>query len=144
MKGSMRKGKKNMKQKSLLVCISIAVLFLLTACSSKDAEPKIIPNVPVSMVNGVLYFGADEGTPMGDSGCVIGHITSVIDKDAIPTEDGQANYGAVGDYYTEGGDVLNAFRSTDDCWQDYFSEEDSWYEFYSYEEWIKRYGSKTE
>ena len=49
---------------------------------------------------GILYYGTDETGPMGDSGCIGGHIESSVSKDNIPNEHEQSNFGCIGNPYT--------------------------------------------
>ncbi|MBS6395971.1 MAG: hypothetical protein KH452_02285 [Clostridiales bacterium] len=54
----------------------------------------------VIRVNDTLYYGSDETGPMGDSGCIEGHIASSVESTEIPGENGVSNFGCVGNPYT--------------------------------------------
>ncbi|MDO5406311.1 MAG: hypothetical protein Q4F28_03135 [Eubacteriales bacterium] len=51
-------------------------------------------------VNGTLYHGTKETGPMGDSGCVRGAIRSSVPAGELPDEEGESNFGCVGESYT--------------------------------------------
>ena len=52
------------------------------------------------MADGNLYYKTDETGPMGDSGCVSGYISSTVEFDKTPKQNGQSNFGCVGNPYT--------------------------------------------
>ena len=53
-------------------------------------QNSVKPEERIIMINNKLYYGTSETGPMGDSGCVEGNILSSIDKNEIPTENGQS------------------------------------------------------
>lgn len=57
-------------------------------------------------VNDTLYYGIDQTGPMGDAGAVAGEIASETSKGAVPTENGQSNFGCVGNAYTIGEETI--------------------------------------
>lgn len=93
-----------MKRKGLLL---LGLLLGLTACGQEplqvdeDALAMAYEN-RLLMVNDALYYGTDQTGPMGDAGAVAGEITSETAKGAVPTENGQSNFGCVGNAYTDG------------------------------------------
>ncbi len=58
------------------------------------------------MVNDTLFYGTDQTGPMGDSEAVAGEITSETSEGAVPTENGQSNFGCVGSSYTMGEETI--------------------------------------
>ena len=58
------------------------------------------------MVNDTLYYGTDQTGPMGDSEAVAGEIMSETSEGAVPTENGQSNFGCVGNAYTIGEETI--------------------------------------
>ena len=54
----------------------------------------------ILMINDKLYYGSDETGPMGDAGCVEGKIASTVEAGTIPVENGQSNFGCIGNPYT--------------------------------------------
>lgn len=53
------------------------------------------------MLNNTLYYGTAETGPMRDSECVDGQILSTVERDEIPTEHGQSNFGCIGSSFTK-------------------------------------------
>ena len=81
------------------ICIIGAMLLLaVSGCSKK--EEKVEPEDRVFMVNDTLYYGTEETGPMGDAGCVEGEILSTTKAGELPTENGQSNFGGIGNPYT--------------------------------------------
>ena len=66
--------------------------------------------------NDKLYYGTLETGPMGDSWCVEGEITSSVEKNKIPSENGQSNFGNIGSYYTKDDGNGQVMVSIDDKW----------------------------
>ena len=58
------------------------------------------------MVNDTLYYGTDQTGPMGDSEAVAGEITLETSEGAVPTANGQSNFGCVGNAYTIGEETI--------------------------------------
>lgn len=71
---------------------------------------------------GRLYRGTNDTGPMGDAGSVSGTITSTVTDGSVPTEDGQTNFGAVGNQYTwdSGDGFIMVF--IDDEWYCFYEE----------------------
>ena len=93
-----------MKRKGLLL---FGLLLGLTACGQET--PQVDENAlamayesRLLMVNDTLYYGTDQTGPMGDAGAVAGEIASETSEGAVPTENGQSNFGCVGNAYTIG------------------------------------------
>lgn len=124
----------------LYTAASLLLLVMLTACSpsgvsqaSTEAEEslqadgtkeargsKIADSVfenRVLIVDGTIYYGTSETGPMGDSDAVDGYIQSSLEPDVIPYEEGQSNFGCVGNPYTwDTGDGSIMVLSEDDEW----------------------------
>ena len=54
----------------------------------------------ILFADGAIYYGTSEIGPMGDSGSVDGYISSSLEPEAIPGEEGQSNFGCIGSPYT--------------------------------------------
>ena len=95
-----------MKRKGLLL---LGLLLGLTACGQ---EPAQVDENAVAMAyeNRLLMvndtYSTDQTGPMGDSEAVAGEITSETSEGAVPTENGQSNFGCVGDAYTIGEETI--------------------------------------
>jgi hypothetical protein len=50
--------------------------------------------------DGVLYYDTDETGPMGDKDAVAGYIQGSVESGEIPQEDGESNFGCIGNPYT--------------------------------------------
>lgn len=97
-----------MKRKGLLL---FGLLLGLTACGQE--MPQVDENAlamayenRLLMVNDTLYYGTDQTGPMGDSEAVAGEIMSETSEGAVPTENGQSNFGCVGNAYTIGEETI--------------------------------------
>lgn len=102
----------------LSVMIYFCVILGLSACrqqSSVKQEERIL------MINDKLYYGTSETGPMGDSEYVDGEIVSSVEKDKMPTENGQSNFGYVG----------NSFTKDDGDGEIMVFIEDEWFWFYN-------------
>ena len=75
-------------------------LLILAAAGCSDKEPEVASTERILMVNNTLYYGTEETGPMGDAGCVEGEIQSTVSAGEIPTENGQSNFGGIGNPYT--------------------------------------------
>ncbi len=93
----MRKSKRS-AYKHLSLCLFGALLLSVAGCSRK--EPVVAPKDRILMANDILYYGTEETGPMGDADCVKGEILSTVQPGEIPTENGQSNFGGVGNPYT--------------------------------------------
>lgn len=101
-----------------LLCVCMLLGF--TACHKQEeikTEEKIL------MVNGKLYYGTEEKGPMGDAGCIGGKIVSSVASDQVPTQEGQSNFGGVGNSYTkvDGEDGIMVF--VDDEWTWFYAKQ---------------------
>ena len=83
------------------VNFSIMLIFTVICLCSCSNQNNFNPEERIIMINDKLYYGTEETGPMGDSGCVDGEIISSVEKDEIPTENGQSNFGALGNPYTK-------------------------------------------
>lgn len=71
----------------------------------------------ILIVDGKIYYGTSKIGPMGDAGSVDGHISSSVSPDGIPYEEGQSNFGCVGNPYTwDFGDGAIMVLSEDEEW----------------------------
>ena len=92
-------------KKSLNIIIITMLLLLLVACSKgepiQDSKKETISVTEnLFMVNEKLYYGTDEVGPMGDSGAVEGEIASSVESNEIPSQNGESNFGCIGNPYT--------------------------------------------
>lgn len=99
-----------MKKKGLLL---LGLLLGLTACGQKSETVQVDEDAlamayesRLLMVDDTLYYGTDQTGPMGDAGAVAGEITSETAEGAVPTENGQSNFGCVGSAYTAGDEQI--------------------------------------
>ena len=126
-----------MKRKGLML---FGLLLGLTACGQET--PQVDENAlamayenRLLMVNDTLYYSTDQTGPMGDAGAVAGEITSETSEGAVPTENGQSNFGCVGNAYTIGeedimvqiGEELFVF-ATAEALPDFMEKESPWSE----------------
>ena len=81
---------------ALLLLLALAV----TGCSKKEETQEVAPEDRILMVNDTLYYGTTETGPMGDADSVEGKILSTTQGGEVPTENGQSNFGGVGNPYT--------------------------------------------
>lgn len=81
-----------------LIPIILTLCLFLTSCGLKNENKT---DKLILKYNDSLYYGTDETGPMGDSGCVAGEIISSVKSGEIPTENGQSNFGCVGNPYTK-------------------------------------------
>lgn len=81
------------------LCLA-GVLLLLSVAGCSKKEPQVAPKDRILMVHDTLYYGTEETGPMGDADCVEGEIQSTVEAGEIPTENGQSNFGGVGNPYT--------------------------------------------
>lgn len=100
------------------IILSLCLIIVLSACSHQNV---VKPEERMIMTNGKLYYGTSETGPMGDSGCVDGEILSSVEKDRIPTENGESNFGYIGNSFTkdDGDGAIMVFI------------EDEWFWFYA-------------
>lgn len=91
-------GRMNVKKYRNICIIGAMLLLAVSGCSKK--EEKVEPEDRVFMVNDTLYYGTEETGPMGDVGCVEGEILSTTKAGELPTENGQSNFGGIGNPYT--------------------------------------------
>ncbi len=87
-----------MKKWSKMGTLVVLLLLAVMGCSKKEQE--VLPEDRILMVNDILYYGTEETGPMGDAGSVEGKILSTTEGGAIPEENGQSNFGGVGNPYT--------------------------------------------
>ena len=66
----------------------------------KAESEKIDVKNAVLNFNGTLYYGTEETGTMGDSSMVAGTIASSVDERETPKENGESNFGCVGNSYT--------------------------------------------
>ncbi|KXL53774.1 hypothetical protein CLNEO_10000 [Anaerotignum neopropionicum] len=96
----------------------ILALTFLGGCRDETAKSEM-----VLKLNDTLYYGTDEVGPMGDSGCVEGKITSSVELNSIPTENGSSNFGCIGSSYTyDYGDGFIMVHLNDEEWHCFYAE----------------------
>ncbi|KXL52120.1 hypothetical protein CLNEO_24690 [Anaerotignum neopropionicum] len=106
-----------MKRYLWLVGLILALTFL-GGCRTETVKSEMILKV-----NDTLYYGTDEVGPMGDAGCVEGEITSSVELNSIPTENGSSNFGCIGNSYTyDDGDGFIMVCLNDGEWHCFYAE----------------------
>ena len=93
----------------LCICATAAIYFF-------KYQNTVNPEERILMINDKLYYGTLETGPMGDSGCVEGEITSSVEKNKIPSENGQSNFGNIGSHYTKDDGNGQVMVSIEDKW----------------------------
>lgn len=74
-------------------------------------------SLPMLYVQGQLYrLLSEQGEPMGDSDAVTGHIQSSVEQDETPAEEGQSNFGEVGNPYCLDEDYGELVAMINDEW----------------------------
>jgi len=78
---------------AILLC-----LLLLAACGG---QAKSNDHIRILMVEGEHYLDSGRGPVPGevDPEAVLGQISSTVEQDQVPTQDGQSNFGCVGADY---------------------------------------------
>lgn len=104
--------------KKLVTVVAMVTSLLLVGCAKKQPYDEMILKI-----NDKLYYGSEETGPMGDSGCIGGEITSTVDVDDMPTENGCSNFGCVGNSYTrdEGDGFIMVFMENGE-WRCFYAE----------------------
>ena len=95
----------------IVICFFVAAGFLFI-----KQQNSVKPEERIIMINNKLYYGTSETGPMGDSGCVEGNILSSVEKNEIPTENGQSNFGYIGNPYTSDFGNGKIMVQTDNNW----------------------------
>lgn len=96
------------KLTTLIVSLWICTL-ALTGCGTKEAVIPDAPNAmfPAIMVDGTLYRTTGKAIPAEvDASAIAGEIRSVVPLTQLPTQEGEANFGQVGDPYAVTSDGL--------------------------------------
>lgn len=124
-----------MKRKGLLL---LGLLLGLTACGQEPAQGDetalaMAYENRLLMVNDTLYYGTNQTGPMGDSEAVAGEITSETAQGTVPTENGQSNFGCVGNVYTMGEESIMVqideewfVFATEEALPDFVEKESPW------------------
>lgn len=126
-----------MKRKGLLL---LGLLLGLTACGHSAETAQVNESAlamayenRLLMVNDTLYYGTDQTGPMGDAGAIAGKITSETSEGAVPAENGQSNFGCVGNAYTIGEETIMVqidgewfVFATAEALPDFLVEENTW------------------
>ena len=102
------------------VILCLCVILGLSACSQQamvKAQERIL------MANDKLYYGTSETGPMGDAECVDGTILSSVTKDEIPIENGQSNFGGIGNSFTKDEDDGGIMLFIEDEWFWFYTED---------------------
>ena len=89
----------------------VILLFMITliGCGRKDHASPDTPNamVPSFMYEGSLYRTTGKAIPAEvDESAIVGEISSVVPLSQLPTKDGEANFGQIGDPYAITSDGL--------------------------------------
>ena len=69
-----------------------------------EEELAISPEDRVLMTDDRLFYGTAETGPLGDSDVPRSEILSTTENGELPTENGQSNFGCVGNLYTTAND----------------------------------------
>ena len=93
----------------LCLCAAAALCFF-------KYQNNIKPEERILMINNKLYHGTSETGPMGDSGCIGGEITSSVEKDEVPAENNQSNFGNIGSHYTKDDGSGKVMVCIDNSW----------------------------
>ena len=97
-----------MKKYSLII-LSILCILILAGCSKKE---QIVPDTPNAMVPSIIYQGSLYRTTGKqipaevDESAFVGEISSVVPLNQLPTKEGEANFGEIGDQYAITSDGL--------------------------------------
>lgn len=79
---------------------AVFALFFCACGAQQGAQLSAAATDAILMVNETLYYGTDEVGPMGDAGCVAGRISSAVNLGEIPSQNGESNFGCIGNPYT--------------------------------------------
>lgn len=88
----------------MLVCV-----LTLMACGANEQVAPVTPNamVPSIMYEGNLYRTTGKAIPATvDESAIVGRINSVVPLSQLPSNEGEANFGEVGDPYAITSDGL--------------------------------------
>ena len=97
-----------MKKYSSII-LSILCILILAGCSKKE---QIVPDTPNAMVPSIIYQGSLYRTTGKqipaevDESAFVGEISSVVPLNQLPTKEGEANFGEIGDQYAITSDGL--------------------------------------
>ena len=97
-----------MKKYSSII-LSILCILILAGCSKKE---QIVPDAPNAMVPSIIYQGSLYRTTGKqipaevDESAILGEISSVVPLNQLPTKEGEANFGEIGDQYAITSDGL--------------------------------------
>ena len=97
-----------MKKYSSII-LSILCILILAGCSKKE---QIVPDTPNAMVPSIIYQGSLYRTTGKqipaevDESAIVGEISSVVPLNQLPTKEGEANFGEIGDQYAITSDGL--------------------------------------
>ena len=97
-----------MKKYSSII-LSILCILILAGCSKKE---QIVPDTPNAMVPSIIYQGSLYRTTGKqipaevDESAIVGEISSVVPLNQLPTKEGEANFGKIGDQYAITSDGL--------------------------------------
>lgn len=96
-------------KKLIALILAVVVALSLAACGAKEQTTPNTPNAtfPSVMYEGKLYKTTGKQIPAEvDETAIVGHITSVIPLSQLPSNEGEANFGQVGDPYALTSDGL--------------------------------------
>lgn len=94
-------------KKSMRVCVSACMIFLLAACGKQEKAEVPNTQIPSVMYGGILYRTTGKQLPGEvDESAILGYIHSVVHGSQLPEEDGQANFPAEGAPYAMTSDGL--------------------------------------
>ena len=97
-----------MKKYSSII-LSILCILIMAGCSKKE---QIVPDTPNAMVPSIIYQGSLYRTTGKqipaevDESAILGEISSVVPLNKLPTKEGEANFGEIGDQYAITSDGL--------------------------------------
>ena len=97
-----------MKKYSSII-LSILCILILAGCSKKE---QIVPDTPNAMVPSIIYQGSLYRTTGKqipaevDESAIVGEIVSIVPLTQLPTKEGEANFGEIGDQYAITSDGL--------------------------------------
>ena len=91
------------------IILSIMCILSLVGCGKKE---QVVPDTPNAMVASIIYEGSlyrttgKEIPAEVDESAIVGEISCVVPLTQLPTKDGEANFGEIGDPYAITSDGL--------------------------------------
>ena len=96
-------------KKFIALLLALTCMLAMVGCGAKEQITPNTPNatIPSIMYEGNLYKTTGKQIPAEvDETAIVGNISSVVPLSQFPTNDGEANFGQVGDPYALTADGL--------------------------------------